>query len=105
MAEKYTETKRSHQNTDNLCAEVGVDYQPIVFESFGGCCPEGRETLRSINRLVANNTNTPTSEVARRFWHMISVHIQKSNHRAFAKRIVKPELWQESASIRFLREP
>ena len=67
MAEKYTEPKRSHQNTDNLCAEVGVDYQPMVLESFGGSCPEGREKLRSINRLVANNTNTPTSEVARRF--------------------------------------
>ena len=64
---------------------------------------QARETLKSINRLVANNTNTPTSEVARRFWQKVSTEIQKSNHRSFAKRIVKNHFFTESASRRFLR--
>ena len=102
-ADKYTEKKRAFQNTDALCAAAGIDYQPLVFESFGGCSAEARETLKSINRLVANNTNTPTSEVARRFWQKVSTEIQKSNHRSFAKRTVKQQFYNESASRRFLR--
>ena len=101
-ADRYTERKRSHNETDTLCEQAGIDYQPLVFESFGGLCKEGRETLKSINRLVAQNTNTPCSEVAHRFWQRVSVEIQKSNHRAFAKRIAKHNFIGESASGRFL---
>ena len=100
----YTRRKRGHNDTDRLCREVGIDYQPLVWESFGGLAPEGRQTLKSINRLVAFNTNTPTSEVARRFWQRVSVEIQKMNHRAFAKRVSSGgDLTCESASGRFLR--
>ena len=102
-ADRYTERKRNHNDTDSLCEQAGIDYQPLVFESFGGICEEGRETLKSINRLVAHNTNTPCSEVAHRFWQRVSVDIQKSNHRAFAKRIAKYNLVGESALDRFLR--
>ena len=103
-AEAYTRRKRGHNDTDRLCREVGIDYQPLVWESFGGLALEGRQTLKSINRLVAFNTNTPTSEVARRFWQRVSVEIQKMNHRAFAKRVSSGgDLMCESASGRFLR--
>ena len=78
-----TQKKREDNDTDNLCDAVGIDYQPIVWESFGGLCKE------SINRLVAVNTNTPISEVAQRFWQKMSVEMQKSNHRAFVKRVSK----------------
>ena len=97
-ADTYTARKRTFQNTDRLCSEAGVDYQPIVFESFGGIAEEGRETLRSINRLVAVNTNTPTTEVARRFWQRVSVDMQNMNHRALAKRVSKGVEIFESAS-------
>ena len=103
-ADSYTEKKRNHQSTDRLCEEAGIDYQPLVFESFGGLCDEGRECIRSINRLVAQNTNTPNSEVARQFWQKISVEIQKANHRAFVKRTANKNFYvEESASNRFLR--
>ena len=81
--------KWDENDTDRLCDEVGIHYQPIVWESLGGLCKEGQETLKSINRLVADNTNTPTSEVAQRFWQKMSVDMQKSNHRAFMKRVAK----------------
>ena len=102
-AEAYTTRKRNHNNTDQLCREMGIDYQPLVWESFGGIAQEGRETLKSINRLVALNTNTPTSEVARWFWQKVSVEMQKMNHRAFVKRIPLGYEREESASSRYLR--
>ena len=88
-ATAYTQKKREDNDTDRLCDEVGIDYQPIVWESFGGLCVEGQQVLKSINRLVAGNTNTPTSEVAQRFWQKMSVDMQKSNHRAFVKRVTQ----------------
>ena len=86
-AKAYTKQKREKNNTDDLCLQVGVDYQPIVWETTGGISEEGRETIKSLNRLVAVNTNTPLAEVAHRFWHRTSVDLQKANHRAFAKRV------------------
>ena len=86
-ATAYTQKKRDDNDTDALCDAVGIDYQPIVWESFGGLSEEGQKTLKSINRLVAVNTNTPTSEVAQRFWQKMSVDMQKANHRAFVKRV------------------
>ena len=103
-ATAYIQKKRDEQDTDSLCNEVGIDYQPIVWESFGGLCAKGREALKSINRLVAVNTNTPTSEVAQRLWQKMSVEMQKSNHRAFTKRVskqYKANTW-ETFSNKFL---
>ena len=78
-ATAHTQKKRDDNDTDALCDAVGIDYQPIVWESFGGLCEEGQQTLKSINRLVAVNTNTPTTEVAQRYWQKMSVEMQKAN--------------------------
>ena len=104
-ATAYTQKKRDENDTDNLCDAVGIDYQPIVWESFGGLCKEAQETLKSINRLVAANTSTPTSEVAQRLWQKMSVELQKSNHRAFTKRVSKQYTTRaaETFSAQFLQ--
>ena len=104
-ATSYTQQKREHQQTDSLCDEAGINYQPIVFESFGGLCEEGFETLKSLNQLVAVNTNASNSEVAQRFWQTLSVDLQKANHRAFVKRVGLRGVCasMETASSRFLR--
>ena len=85
-AGEYTKHKRDYQETDRKCIEVNVDFQPVVWESFGGVGVEGKELLKSLYRLVALNTNTPLAVVAHRYWHRYSVDMQKANHRAFAKR-------------------
>ena len=82
---------------------VGVDYQPIVWETTGGIAEEGRETIKSLNRLVAVNTNTPLAEVAHRFWQRTSVDLQKASHRAFAKRVAWEVGEPETRSGRYLR--
>jgi hypothetical protein len=104
-AKQYTQQKRDRNSTDRLCAEAGIEYQPVVFETFGGVAQEARDTLRSLNRVVAANTNTPISEVANGFWQRVSVDIQKANHRAWAKRVgaMQGVMKEESRSARYLR--
>ena len=99
----YTKQKRDKNNTDDLCMAVGVDYQPIVWETTGGIAEEGRETIKSLNRLVAVNANTPLAEVARRFWQRTSVDLQKASHRALAKRVAWEVGEPETRSGRYLR--
>ena len=48
-ATAYVHTKRNHNRTDQQCEEAGIDYQPVVFESFGGIEKEGMDIL---NRLI-----------------------------------------------------
>ena len=83
-AKSYTQYKRDFLETDRKCLGANIDFQPVVWESFGGVSEEGREVLKSLYRLVALNTNTPLTAVAQRYWHRFSVDIQKANHRAFA---------------------
>ena len=66
--------------------EAGFAYQPLVFESFGGMAREAEKVLKSITKQVANNTNAPPGEVARRLWERLSVDLQRAGHRAFKRR-------------------
>jgi hypothetical protein len=104
-AKGYTQHKRERNDTDRLCMQAGVDYQPMVWESLGGCSAEASEVVKSLNRLVANNTNTPLAEVAHRFWQRTSVDLQKANHRAWAKRALCEDCCPSarSHSARFLQ--
>ena len=85
-AESYTRAKASHEDTEASCLEAGFAYQPLVFESFGGMAREAEKVLKSITKQVANNTNTPPGEVARRLWERLSVDLQRAGHRAFKRR-------------------
>ena len=46
--------------------------------------------MKSLSRLVANNTNTPYTEVAQRLWGRLSVDMQRAGHAAFARRAGAP---------------
>ena len=86
-ASSYCDTKRSHNNTYDQCRVAGVDYRPIVVEVFGGLAEESKKVLDSINRIVAENTNCPVGQVAQRFWTRLSIDLQRSNHRAWERRV------------------
>ena len=105
-AEGYTITKREFNDTDRKCEQAGIDYQPIVIESFGAMTMQASITIHSLHQLVADNTNTPVQEVARRFWQRTSIDMQRSLHRAFARRLRKKELWSvKELYIAHLEEP
>ena len=62
-------------------------FQPMIFESLGGVSSEADDVIKSINRAVAENSDSHASEVATRFWWGLSIDIQRAQHRAFAKRV------------------
>ena len=103
-ADDYSDKKRAHNDTDKKCEDVGIDYQPIVIQTTGGMSKEALSTLESLNRLVANNTQTPQKEVAHRFFQRLSIDMQRSLHRAVARRLGDNGFISVSAAGRALAE-
>ena len=90
-AEEYAITKCGKDDTERKCEEVGVIFQPIIFESTGGVASEAEVVIKCINRAVANNTNVAIGDVAQRFWQRLSIDIQRSAHRAWVRRAVSSQ--------------
>ena len=86
-AEAYARRKCGREEVERRCRENGVVFQPMIFESAGGVSNEAEQVIRCLNRAVAEQTDTPYGEVAQRFWHRISIDIQRAGHRAFARRL------------------
>ena len=76
--------------SSDLIKKRFLDYQPLVIETLGAMAPAACQTLRSLNRLVADNTETPIAEVARRFWQRMSIDLQRAMRRAYVRRVVTP---------------
>jgi hypothetical protein len=85
-ANEHCKTKCVYQDTERKCEEAEIDYQPMIFENVGGMTQECEEALRCLNKLVADNTNTPHGEVAQRFGQRISIDFQRAHHKSFSRR-------------------
>ena len=88
-AETYSRTKCDRAQMAERCRVAGVVFQPMIFESLGGVSVEAERVIKSLNRMVAENQDTPYGEVATRFWQRVSMDIQRAGHRAFARRAAR----------------
>jgi hypothetical protein len=55
----------------------------------GGVSVEAEKVIKSLNQAVAAATDSPYGEVATRFWQRVSIDIQRCQHRAFVRRVVR----------------
>ena len=90
-AEEYVRAKCGRQQTEERCRQAGVIFQPLIFESLGGVSGEAERVIKSLNKAVAENTETSETEVATHFWHRLAIDIQRSGHRAFSRRVRQVE--------------
>ena len=63
---------------EERCRNAGVVFQPMIFESLGGISVEAEKVMKSLNKAVADTTDTLESEVATLFWHRLAIDIQRS---------------------------
>jgi len=59
----------------------------MIFESFGGVSGEAERNIKSLNKAVAENTDTSEAEVATLLWQRVAIDIQRSGHRALVRRL------------------
>lgn len=86
-AGEYVRAKCGRQNAEETCRRAGVIFQPMIFESLGGVSKEAERVTKSLNKAVAENPDTSEPEVATFFWQSLSIDIQRSAHRALARRL------------------
>ena len=87
-AKAYAQTKRRYKDTQRLCEEAGIGFEPIIFESTGGLDPEGQKVLESVFRGVARSTGKDKAEVVRRMKGRISIDLCRAQSRALHRRKV-----------------
>ena len=75
------------------CAELGVLFQPLIFESLGGVSLEAERVIKSLNQAVAAATDSQYGEVATRFWQRVSIDIQRCQHRVWCGALLGQKGW------------
>ena len=88
-AEEYARTKCARGDIERRCAEAGVVFQPMIFESLGGVSSEADRVLKCLNKAVAVNTDSSEEVVATQFWQRIGIDILRDNCRSFHRRLAK----------------
>jgi hypothetical protein len=68
------------------CDEQGVEFVPMVFESFGGCTALTSSTNDKLGNLLAGRGMIPSHSATNRLWTLFSVTLQMGNAAALAKR-------------------
>ena len=69
---------------------AGVIFQPMLLESLGGVSSEAARVVRCLKKAVAVNTDSAEAKIATMFWQRLSIDLQRSVHRAFARRVRQP---------------
>ena len=85
-AEVYVRRKCGRADMERRCAQAGVVFQPVIFESLGGVSAEAEGVLKCVNKAVAVNTDSREGEVATQFWHRVGVDLLRGMHRASMRR-------------------
>ena len=91
-AEQYAVDKCGRDETERKCREAGVKFQPMIFERLGGVASESERVIKALSRAVADRNNENPSLVARRFWQILPIDLQRAGHSAWARRVGKPSV-------------
>ena len=88
-AEEYVKTKCRRGDMERRCREIGVVFQPMIFESTGGVSAEAERVIKCLNKAVAANSDSTEVVVATRFWQRIGIDLLRGNCRSFHRRVDK----------------
>ena len=86
-AEEYAKTKCRRGDMERRCREIGVVFQPMIFESTGGVSAEAERVIKCLNKAVAANSDSTEVVVATRFWQRIGIDLLRGNCRSFHRRV------------------
>ena len=79
-----------HLNTFDLCAQQGIQYEPLVFTAQGGMERHAEAVLTKISTAVAKNEDASPAEVKAEFVQEISVSLMRSAAKSVLRRRFRP---------------
>ena len=90
-AEDYEARKRTHLQTQLLCASEGLQFVPLVVEASGGWAPIARRTWKELGQLLAAKTGESEAVETEQLMQSLAVSLQRENARAILRRLGPPE--------------
>ena len=85
-ASAYSQTKRSHLNTQDACESQGIRFQPMVCETSGAWAPEALQVLQLICKAASSRTGTDSGALLQETLSRCAASIRAANARANFKR-------------------
>ena len=85
-ATDYSDQKRGHQGTADLCHAVGVTFVPMVAETTGAWAPEAMAVLRQIAAATSTTTGRDARDILQEILQGAAVCIRRANARAELRR-------------------
>jgi len=87
-AKMYEQTKRTHLNTEGLCAAQGIQFVPLVAETSGGWGPSAHKVFQQLARLKGSKTSQDHGKILTQLLEVLCVAIRSANARAVLRRSV-----------------
>ena len=85
-ATDYSDRKREHQGTDDLCRAVGVTFVPMVAETTGAWAPEAMAVFRHIASATSAASGRDARDILQEILEGAAVCIRRANARAELRR-------------------
>ena len=85
-AAAYREQQLQHLNTDGLCRERGIVYEPLVFTTRGGVEGHAEATICRIAAAIAANEDGCAAQVKAEILQSISLSLARSVAKAIRRR-------------------
>ena len=82
----YAQRKRDHLDTAASCQQVGIHYQPLVWDIYGGCTAATRAFLHRLAGLVATVEGIDLTLVKARLLDQLAVVLARGAGRALRRR-------------------
>ena len=102
-ATDYSERKREHQGTEDLCRAVGVTFAPMVAETTGALAPEARAVpFRHIASATSAASGRRARDILQEILEGAAVCIRRANARAEFRR-ARDEVGDNSGALHAAR--
>ena len=85
-AKDYSDRKREHQGTEDLCRAVGVTFVPMVAETTGAWAPEAMTVFSHIASATSAASGRDARDILQEILEGAAVCIRRANARAELRR-------------------
>src|ERR1700753_795374 len=90
-AERYAEEVKETKYASEF-AKLGIDFKPMVLETFGAVCIKGKELIKFVARSVASCRNISVGTVTQRMNAQLSCCLMRYNAHAIMERDPPPAM-------------
>ena len=104
VADRYREHAMDHQSTEQLCADAGIKYEPLVFTSQGGVQRNAEAVIAQLAEVIARVEAKDAASIRAEMLQDVSLTLVRHAAQAINKRRPRRQVQHADACGRYLME-